>query len=178
MGSERPFSPGLLVVAALRSPDAAARELDAALASLPLALHRTGPELPFAWTGYYAEEMGEGLARTFHVSRETFDPSGLAETKRATDALEASLVRTDGRRRFNLDPGFLSLGGFFLATTKDRAHRIPLRDGIFAELTLLFEAGDWQPLPWTYVDWKSPEYLGILRRERLLLREILRAAHA
>ena len=35
----------------------------------------------------------------------------------------------------------MTLGKFMLATTKDQAHRIDLRDGIYAEVTLRFQAG-------------------------------------
>ena len=34
-------------------------------------------------------------------------------------------------RPLNLDPGLLQLGKFLLAATKDQAHRIYLRDGIY-----------------------------------------------
>ena len=53
-----------------------------------------------------------------------------------------------------------------LATTKDQAHRIYLRDGIFAEVTLRFEAGAFEPWPWTYADYREPHvraWLGAAR---------------
>ncbi len=57
--------------------------------------------------------------------------------------------REGGDRTLNLDPGLLSLSRFALATTKDGSHRIPLRDGIYAEVTLVYERGGFHPLPWT-----------------------------
>jgi hypothetical protein len=66
----------------------------------------------------------------------------------------------------NLDPGLLSLGKFMLATTKDQAHRIYLRDGIFAEVTLHYHAGAFEAWPWTYADYQLPfvrEFLGCAR---------------
>ena len=48
------------------------------------------------------------------------------------------VITQDGGRRVNLDPGLLSLANLILATTKNRSHRIPLFDGIYAELTLLY----------------------------------------
>ena len=98
------------------------------------------------------------------------DPTLLANAKVFTNSVEADFS-LNGRRRVNLDPGLLFPGRLILATTKDRAHRIPLRDGIFAELTLLYEKGGWKPLPWTYPDYRTPEYAEALTR----MREILRA---
>ena len=42
------------------------------------------------------------------------------------------------------------------------AQRIPLSGGIFAEITLIFTRKRYRPLPWTYRDYQSEEYLRIL----------------
>jgi hypothetical protein len=74
----------------------------------------------------------------------------------------------------NLDPGVLSLGKFVLATTKDQAHRVYLGDGIFAEVTLRFEAGAFRPWPWTYADYREPAVCDFLKEARVYYRERLR----
>jgi hypothetical protein len=61
----------------------------------------------------------------------------------------------DGNRRVNIDPGYITLSKIVLPTTKDCAHRIYLRDGIYAEITLMHYRGAWQPQPWTYPDYRS-----------------------
>jgi hypothetical protein len=53
-----------------------------------------------------------------------------------------------------------------LATTKDGSHRIPLRDGIYAEVTLVFERGDFRPLPWTYPDYRTEGCRSVLKAIR------------
>jgi hypothetical protein len=174
MGSERGFTPGLLVLAVLRRPSVGREELGRELLGLPFGLRAAGPELPFTFNPYYAAEMGEELLRSFFVSRELFDPAGLAEAKRLTDGLERRTADEGGGRRLNLDPGFLSLGNFILATTKARAHRIPLSGGIYAELTLIYEGGAWRSLPWTYPDWRSEAYRDFLGEERAGLKPRLR----
>ena len=68
----------------------------------------------------------------------------------------------------------LSLGKFLLATTKDQAHRVYLRDGIFAEVTLRFEAGAFEPWPWTYADYREPFVRDFLRQARDYYRGRLR----
>jgi hypothetical protein len=45
-----------------------------------------------------------------------------------------------------------------LASTKDRDHRIYLDRGIYAENTLFFHRGAWQPRRWTYPDYRRADY--------------------
>jgi hypothetical protein len=74
----------------------------------------------------------------------------------------------------NLDPGLLNLGKFMLATTKDQAHRIYLRDGIFAEVTLRFEHGAFVAWPWTYADYREPALHQFLHEARDFYKRRLR----
>ncbi len=70
-------------------------------------------------------------------------------------------------RRINLDPGYLTLSKLVLATTKNFQHRIYLRKGIYAEITLKFKRGrGFEPWEWTYPDYKSKEYLNIFNHLR------------
>jgi hypothetical protein len=64
----------------------------------------------------------------------------------------------------------LGLGKFVLATTKDQAHRVYLRDGIYAEATLRFHAGAYEPWPWTYADYRQPAVRTFLKEARDLYR--------
>ena len=103
---------------------------------------------------YYDEEIGgEGLRRIYSF-KETVDPSRQADIKLRTNEIEAEFA-IDGRRRINLDPGFINHGRLLLATTKETGFRIPLKDGIYTELTLFWARGGWQKLPWTYRDYQS-----------------------
>ena len=169
MGIERPFEKERLVIGVLRSPRFARERVEEGLEGLFGRIDYNGPEFPFEWSNYYEPEMGTGLLRTFWSFAGLVDPSRLAGIKRSTDALELAWA-DGGERPVNLDPGLLSLGRFSLATTKGKAHRIPLSDGIYAELTLRYESGAYRPLPWTYPDWQSPAYLAVLDelRKRLL----------
>jgi hypothetical protein len=78
-------------------------------------------------------------------------------------------------RLVNLDPGVLSLSRLILASTKDFSHRIPLRDGIYAEVTLRYSGGDFRNLPWTFPDYRTEDYHAILRQIRSTYREQLRS---
>jgi Domain of unknown function (DUF4416) len=85
--------------------------------------------------------MGAGLQKHFLVFENLID-AALPDVKLRTDGRERELAAAGlypEPRPLDLDPGVLTLGKFLLATTKDQAHRVFLRDGIFAEATLRFE---------------------------------------
>jgi len=123
------------------------------------------PLIPFAYTAYYDRELGAGIRRRFISYPDPFPPDRLAETKCLTNTIEQKYA-VDGRRRINLDPGYITLGKLVLATTKDQAHRVYLGQGIYAEVTLAYRRGGFEPWPWTYPDYRSPEYLEILNHLR------------
>jgi hypothetical protein len=132
---------------------------------------RFGPEeevmapIPFVWTAYYAEELGQTPLRAFVSYEDWVDRETLVEAKLATNALEEELSE-GGLRRVNLDPGYLTLGQLFLASTKDQRWRVYVRDGIFVEPTLYFQDGAFHPFPWTYRDYQSPEYRDYMAKAR------------
>ncbi len=131
----------------------------------------TSPELPFPYTHYYDVEMGAPIVRFFVSCRDPVDPARLASAKLATNALEEEFRRPPaGLRPVNLDPGLLSLARFVLASTKPSAHRVPLSAGIYAEVELLYERGRFRPVEWTYPDYCSEEYRGILAHIRGLFK--------
>ena len=110
----------------------------------------------FDHTRYYEPEFGPGLVRRFVVLDGLYSQGSLAEVKVSTQALEAELSEA-GRRTVNVDPGILTLERLVLATGKDRGHRVYLGRGVFAELTLVWFKGGFEPLSWTYPDWRAPE---------------------
>lgn len=133
----------------------------------PIAL--SGPTIEFRNTAYYETSMGTGLLKRYWAFDKLEEPDQLARVKRQTIQIEQG-VQDSGlwkeTRPLNLDPGFLSLGKFVLATTKDQAHRIYLHGGIFAEVTLRFHDGEFEPRPWTYPDWQLPQVLSFLKEAR------------
>jgi len=123
------------------------------------------PPLPFTWTDYYGDELGPEPARrlvALHPPLE--DRTRLATIKRSCGRLEVSLGRAGEptARQVNIDPGYLTPGQVVLASTKASPHRIELDLGIHAELTLIWQDGAYQPLPWTYPDYAGEQLQGIL----------------
>jgi hypothetical protein len=174
MGVPREPTYSLLVVACFsRHPQAldwAAQKLTSNYG--PIAL--TSPDFPFHHTKYYAATMGADLVKRFLVFDHIVPADCLPEVKRATIALEQELAASGQyaeSRPINLDPGLIQLGKFLLASTKDQAHRIFLADDIFAEVTLRFEAGAFEPWPWTYADYREDNVRAFLNEARALLYE-------
>jgi hypothetical protein len=159
MATPRLTDPALLVIAAFSRQIAAVEWAQDRLSQIFGRLAFISIPFEFTQTRYYEAEMGAGLRKYFLVMNDLVDPDRLADIKLQTNALEAELARS-GRfpeqRPLNLDPGLLSLGKFILATTKDQSHRIPLREGIHAEVTLRFQSGRYEPWPWTYADYQLP----------------------
>ena len=137
----------------------------------PVDIH--SPVLDFSFTDYYDSEMGGRPVRYILLFRNLIDPAALADIKTLTNELEKQFS-LEGNRRINLDPGTLSLANLVLATCKDRSHRIPLKDGIYGETTLIYQDHDYQRLPWTYADYSSDEVRAILRSFRARYRELLK----
>ncbi len=127
---------------------------------------------PFPYTTYYDREMGAGIRRQTAAYLDLVEPGTLPDIKLRTNAIEDQLSKA-GSRQVNIDPGMLSAERFVLATGKDFTHRLYLRDGIFADLTLMYQKGAYRPLPWTYPDYREPEFIDLLSvlRKKLKFRK-------
>jgi len=119
----------------------------------------------FNQSDYYNKELGDSIMRRFWKANELFERDRLADIKLITNGIEREFL-LDNKRTFNLDPGFLSLENFILATTKNYTHRIYLRDGIYADLTLIYSDKEFRPLEWTYPDYAGSEIRKLLKKER------------
>lgn len=130
----------------------------------------TSPVFDFKWTSYYNSEMGNNIKRFFLSFKNLVNPEELSSIKHLTNKIETSFSISKNRK-INIDPGLLDLNRLILATTKNVGHRIPLKDGIYAEVTLMYMKKDFHPLAWTYPDYKSPKYITVLKTIRELYKE-------
>jgi hypothetical protein len=181
MADPRLPPPALLVVAAFSRHAQAlawAREhLEPAFGPVGLA----SDPFPFQHTTYYEGAMGPGLRKQFLAFGGLVAEDCLADVKLRTNALEAELAAEGAfaePRPLNLDPGLVTLGKFLLATTKDQAHRVYLGKGVYAEVTLRYHAGTFEPWPWTYADYREPAVRKFLRQARDFYRRRLADAGA
>lgn len=126
--------------------------------------------LDFDFTTYYEKEMGTGLNRRLVVFKTLIEQEQLAGIKRVTNRLEHKYQR-QGRRRVNIDPGYLLPERFVLATGKNFTHRIYIGQGIYADLTLIYQKGAFRTLPWTYPDYADRrliDFLTLVRNKYML----------
>jgi len=119
----------------------------------------------FDYTSYYEKEMGAPLYRRMISFAQLVDPSQLPDIKLTTNAIEHQFGVQD-RRQVNIDPGYLVPERFILATGKNFTHRIYLNKGIFADLTLIYQKGQFQKLPWTYPDYAEHCVMSFLTNVR------------
>lgn len=120
---------------------------------------------PFTASSYYNKEMGEGLLKSFFFFDSMIAPDTIADIKLLSNSIEDSFV-INGKRTINCDPGYLDMAKVVLPTTKDRDHRIYLRDGIFAEVTLHYRGQSFEGFPWTYPDFATPDYIELFNAMR------------
>lgn len=137
--------------------------------------------MPFDFTTYYEPEMGSGLMRRMIAYENLIEQEALADIKLTTNRIE-NAFSGDGSRWVNLDPGYMLLSRFVLASGKDYTHKIYIGKGIYADLTLLYKNGGFISLPWSYPDYagsKMIKLLEIIRRKYVNdLKKIRRAAEA
>jgi len=130
--------------------------------------------MDFDFTRYYDAEMGSPLWRRFVSLAERVPPDALAEIKLRTNELEKALASKYAcprmSRPVNLDPGYIEPSKLVLASMKNFSHRIYLGRGVYAELTLMYRNGRWEPLPWTFPDYASGRYDAFLSAARCRLR--------
>lgn len=117
--------------------------------------------IDFIHTDYYFAEMGDGLKKLLVSFDHPFNPQDLWLAKRSTIDIE-SIYAAGGKRRVNLDPGYVEPSKLVLASTKNFSHRIYLQQGIYAEITMTYSGGQFHKLPWTYPDYQEPAFLKFL----------------
>ncbi|HNR66495.1 MAG TPA: DUF4416 family protein [bacterium] len=114
------------------------------------------PVFPFDCTDYYRDEMGWPIDRQFISLFSLISPKELPEIKIACNQIEDELAPSG--RKVNLDAGYLDYDKVVLASAKYNAHKIYLDHGIYADLTLSFHRGVFEPSAYAFPDFKSGAY--------------------
>ena len=118
-------------------------------------------------TDYYQDELGKNLKRRI-FAYSLINPDKMPEIKLFANSIEDSLT-IDKKRTINIDPGYISITNVALMSTKNFTHRIYLRNGIYAELTLMFKKDNIQEFDWTYPDFRLDMVKRFLLIERIKL---------
>lgn len=123
------------------------------------------PVFPFEITGYYESEMGSPLFRIFISHGPLIQPDELARIKIESNKIEKKLAQA-GKRLVNIDSGYMDVNKVVLASTKYNGQKIYLDFGIYADLTLYYEKGNYYHYPWSFPDFRSGEYNSIFLKIR------------
>jgi hypothetical protein len=162
--------PAKLIVGFFLNDPLLAEEVARALQARLGAIDMVSGWIDFDYTTYYRKEMGTPLRRRVLAVKPLAAQTQLPAIKQMTNALESAYA-CRGRRRVNIDPGYLLPERLVLASGKNFSHRIHLDAGIYADLTLIYQKGAFRALPWTYPDYadrRMIDFLTLVRRKYLL----------
>lgn len=178
MAHARPQQPALRF-AAIFSQDSAALDWACGRAAGEWgAVVQQSADFRFDQTNYYRASMGEGLKKRLVAFETMIDPVLLVTSKIRSNSWEAEYQATCNspvQRAINIDPGYLTEAKVVLATMKDRDHRLYLGEGVFGEVTLIYQLpGTWVSSRWTYPDYCSADYHEFFSACRDYLRRCLR----
>ncbi len=126
-----------------------------------------GEFFPFVETDYYESEMGKGLHRGMVSFKKLVHPEQLAASKVKAREFEDTL-RKNGNRRINVDIGYMDMFKVVLASFKGRSNKIYLSAGVWADMIMYFEEGDYKTFMWGFPDFKS----GIYNRDLINIRNL------
>ncbi len=174
MGKPREPEPAKLFMSLIALEDATAHQGMEDLGSIFGKADYVSEKFPFDFTDYYTREMGKPLFRHFITFERLISIPSLPDIKATTNQLEERYALLDGNRAINIDPGYICLEHVILATTKGYTHRPYLRDGIYADLTLIYRKKSFKPLEWTYPDYRQEAVIKLFNQFRKSYLEVLR----
>jgi hypothetical protein len=128
--------------------------------------HR-GKLFPFDKTDYYTPEMGKGLYRGVVSFEKTVAPQNIGREKEISNALESRLSAEPGKRRVNIDIGYMDLDKVVLPSYKRGPFKLYAGDGLWLDMILHYAKGHFVPTAWAFDDFKRNPY----EHDLLLVRE-------
>ncbi|MDZ7362867.1 MAG: phosphoribosylformylglycinamidine cyclo-ligase [candidate division KSB1 bacterium] len=173
MGAPKSPSPAALFMAVLFSPSVSYDDVRAVVMQEFGDILMQSPVFPFNHSDYYAEEMGANLQKVFLLLGRLIDPSALVEWKLRAQEVESRYTE-NGKRKINIDPGYLEASKLVLATTKNYDHRIYLGRGIYGDVQLRFRFQQFHFNDWTYPDYRQPEHIAFFEQARLKYFDLLK----
>lgn len=173
MGIEKEFEPVKLFSGFIYREETLYQAVKQQLEQTYSPIDLESPVIPFDFTSYYHPEMGAPLSRRFASFTRLIQPGQLPEIKLTTNQVEIDTAH-EGKRRINLDPGYLSEANVIIATTKNYYHRVPLANGIYAHMEYVIKGSNFVSLEWTYPDFKSQAYLDFFQQLRLIYKKSMK----
>ena len=146
-----------LIVGAIYSEQSILEDAIEQMRQENLIVQSKSAEFSFDLTEYYSDEMGNKLKRSFLSIEGLQKLESSFEWKLKMLQIENHLS-ISGRRKINLDPGYLDSQKIVLLSRKEGPHKIYLCKGVWADLVLLKVKGGYQNLPWTFPDLRDGKY--------------------
>ena len=127
----------------------------------------TSPEFEFNVSDYYREEIGGSILRKFVSFANLINPGNLAKIKIKSNEIEDHLS-VNGKRKVNLDPGYMDFNKVVLASAKYDGQKIYLALGIYADPVLWYEKRSFHPYSYSFPDFKTGAYNETFLQIRIL----------
>ena len=99
--------------------------------------------IPFDLTEYYKSEMGPNLKRCFLSIKGLHKLEDSYKWKLKMVKIENKLSKF-GKRRINLDPGYIDFQRVVLLSRKQGPQKIYIRKGVWGDLVLLRQGGEFK----------------------------------
>ena len=159
-----PVQPVQLFVGVIFSDPGLLRPLEAELEQHLGPIDARSAVYDFDVTAYYEEEMGESLKRIFYSFVDLIGPEAIVGVKTTSSEIEDKFAE-GGKRRVNIDPGYMDFYKLVLASNKYLGQKIYLGKDVYADPTLYYDKG-WKPYDWGFPDFKSGRYDSFLTEVR------------
>lgn len=124
-------------------------------------------EYEFTFTDYYEKESGENLKKKFVSFKKIINNRELSEIRLTTGKIEDKF-RVDNKRTVNIDPGYISKEGVFMASLKQKPFKEDIGNGVFLHKILGFEDGKIIEFNHTFADYKQDKIKEFLIRSSKL----------
>lgn len=122
---------------------------------------KQGPIIDFNFTNYYEDETGKNLKKTYVVFDLQIKREQITAIKLLTNQLEQEFC-SNGLRKINIDPGYITPMQVVLASAKEHPYRIHIADGIYGQIVLVYSRNNWIPVDKTFADYQQKEVQGFL----------------
>ena len=120
-------------------------------------VQRRSPCYLFDETNYYTLEMSATLYRQFVSFSGIIALDDVVRWKKWACVVE-DLMRVNGDRQVNIDPGYLDLHKIVLLSAKSGGQKIYLGHQVWADMVLFKDKGGYQRFAWTFPDLRTHKY--------------------
>ncbi|MEA1987365.1 MAG: DUF4416 family protein [Candidatus Marinimicrobia bacterium] len=126
----------------------------------------------FTYTDYYEKELGNNLSRQFISFEKMIFPENISEIKIITNIIEKQ-YSNDNNRMINIDPGYLDLDKFVMASVKYGRQKTYIGDGIYADTVLEYYKKRFHFFNWSFPDFQTDKYYSYLSNVRNIYKKQL-----